>query len=100
MITTPDPLLEDSPPLDALAVSPDIAHRMLLMAIQALLTDPWAEIREVAQLLEMDEDLGRMALRWANTLILHRRAEPVEDLAAAVRILGFRRIGWLCRTAA
>ena len=93
MITAPPVTLEDAPALD---VGPDLGRRMVAAAIEALLADPFSSFREVADLLALDEALGEHALRWANSPEFRRR-QPVEDLGMAVRVLGFRRLGRLCR---
>ena len=81
---------------DGLEVSVDLGRRMVAVAIEALLADPYSSFREVASLLALDGELATRALRWANEPLFRRR-EPVEDLGVAVRVLGFRRLGLLCR---
>ena len=87
----------DFPRLDDLEVGPDLGRRMVAAALQALLSDPYSSILEVADLMALDGELGTRALHWANAPEFHRRAGAVEDLGTAVRVLGFRRLGWLCR---
>ncbi|GEM_PF-3646703 len=89
---TPIPPEEETRDLD-----PGMGRRMLIVALEALLNDPDSSIQEVADLLGLDGKLRDKALLWANSPLFRRRRDEVEDLATAVRILGLRRVGWLCR---
>ena len=61
------------------------------------LADPRSNLGEVAELLECDPILGEKVIRWANAPEFRRRVLWVEDLRTAVRLLGLRRITWMCR---
>ena len=81
--------------LDSLVIGPGTTRRMVSLALQSLLEDPWSRVGDLVAVLAVDPAMEAEVIRRANSPEFRRRAGLVEDLATAVRILGFRRIGHL-----